>query len=232
MNLVLNRQDAGRNATVDQVMNVSAGEIEIYDIIAPAKMDESDPVVTADDVVNALDELDGDVTLRINSRGGEVGTALTIYNRLKAYDKGEITAVVDGYAFSSAGWIPMAADNREISTGGIFMLHNPRMFPMVSSLSDLDSVRNQWQAHHDSIVSIFTDAVAKSSEEITDLMEKETFMSAEEAVNAGFFTKVRGKKANLAALNCVPVPALPEKFVQNITVDASDLMDRKRKLFG
>lgn len=231
MNLVLNKQDAGRS-TVSQVMNVSTGEIEIYDIIAPQKFSDDDPVVTADDVINALDGLDGDVTLRINSRGGEVGTALTIYNRLKAYDKGEITAVVDGYAFSSAGWIPMAADNREINTGGIFMLHNPRMFPQVTSLDDLDSIKNQWEAHHKSIVSIFTDSVSKSAEEISNMMEKETFLSAEDAVKEGFFTRVRDSKANLAALNCVPVASMPEEFVSNATVDVTDLMERRRKLIG
>ena len=230
--MILNRVDAGSHNVVEQVMNVSSGEIEIYDIIASSKMDDADPVVTADDVINALDELDGDITLRINSRGGEVGTALTIYNRLKEYDRGSITAVVDGYAFSSAGWIPMAADNREINTGGIFMLHNPRMFPQVTSLNDLDSIRNQWEAHHSSIVSIFTDAVNKSPEEITNLMEKETFFSAEDAVKEGFFSKVRGKKANLAALNCAPVSTVPRELVQNVTVDATELRERSRKLFA
>lgn len=230
--LVLNRQEASHHRTVEQVMNVSAGEIEIYDIIAPAKFDDSDPVVTAEDVINALDELDGDVTLRINSRGGEVGTALTIYNRLKDYDRGSITAVVDGYAFSSAGWIPMAADSREINNGGIFMLHNPHMYPAVTSLDDLDSIKNQWEAHHNSIVSIFTAAVNKSAEEISNLMEKETFFSAEDAVTEGFFTKVRGSKANLSSLNCAPIASVPEEFVQNQTVDATELRTRRQSILG
>jgi len=110
------------------------------------------------------------------------------------------------------------------------MLHNPRMFPMVASLEDLDGVRNQWEAHQKSIVSIFTEAVNKSPEDITDLMAKETFMSAEDAVKEGFFSKVSNNKANLAALNCCPMEGVPTRFVENVTVDASDLKERRRNL--
>ena len=233
--LVLNRRDANGTHAVETVLNVKENkEIEIYDIITPYKFGEDDPAVSVEDITNVLNDLDGDLTIRVNSRGGEVGTALTIYNRIKAYDKGETVCIVDGYAFSSAGWIPMACDRREIATGGIFMNHNPRMYPEIKSLKDLASVQSQWEAHHKSIVDIFDEAVPISREEIVDMMEKETFLSAEDAVEKGFFHAVHNSKANLKALNMAPVVGLPDEYgiTPAETTDVSNLISQRNSLLS
>jgi len=214
--LVLNRKDATGTHCIESVLSVknesSNTEIELYDMIVPWKFDADDPAVTVSDITNVLNNITGDITLRVNSRGGEVGTALTIYNRIKAYDKGATNCIVDGYAFSSAGWIPMACDHREIATGGIFMNHNPQMYPEITSLKDLESVKSQWEAHHTSIVDIFEEATDIPREEITDMMDKETFLSADDAVEAGFFHAVSTNRANLDALNVSPVKSIPESL--------------------
>jgi ATP-dependent protease ClpP protease subunit len=108
--LVLNRKDVGVDHTITTTLTVNQSTIELYDTIVPWKYAPEDSSVTVEDITNALNELEGDVTLRINSRGGEVGSALTIFNRVREYDKGRTTSIVDGYAFSSAGWIPLACD--------------------------------------------------------------------------------------------------------------------------
>ena len=209
--LTINKEKVSPIHQLETVLNVSGNTIEIYDFIVPFKVDEDDPAITVQDVTNTLDEASGDITIRINSRGGEVGTALAIYNRLKAYDKGKVTAIVEGHAFSSAGWIPMAADNREIATGGIFMAHNPSFLAEIDSLDSIESAKNKFTANHTSIVNIFEEATGLSSEEITEIMAKETFLSAEDAVNKGFFHKVHDSQAaKLAVLNYAPPSSLPE----------------------
>jgi ATP-dependent protease ClpP protease subunit len=216
--LVLNRKEASgsSNHCIEQILNVEGSELEIYDYIVPWKFDAEDPGVSVEDVSNILNEVpDEDLTVRINSRGGEVGTALTIYNRLRDH-KSQVTTVVDGYAFSSAGWIAQAGDVRNIATGGIFMIHNPQMQPHIGSLEDLDKVRNQWEAHQKSILNIFEERTSVSPEEILNYMEKETFLSAEDAVEIGFFDGIHEGVANLQALNYAPPVALPDTFKNSI----------------
>jgi len=213
--LVINRK-VNSKCTVETTLTVNQNEIELYDVIMPWKYGEDDPSVTPDDIINVLKEAEGDITLRINSRGGEVGSALTIYNRIKSYEGGKKTAIVDGYAFSSAGWIPMACDERQIATGGIFMNHNPMMLGEITSLKDIDAIKSEWEAHHKSIVDIFEEATDISRQSIIDMMDKETYLSAEDAVKAGFFHSIHTNKAKLEVLNYGPPETLPVEFAKNI----------------
>lgn len=234
--LVLNRKEASgsSNHCIEQVLNVNGTEVEIYDFIVPWKFDAGDPGVSVEDITNVLNELpDDDITIRINSRGGEVGTALAIYNRLLNHS-GKTTTIVDGYAFSSAGWIAQAGDVKNIATGGIFMIHNPQMQPSITSLADLEKVKNQWEAHQKSILSIFEERTSVSPDDILNLMEKETFLSAEDAVEMGFFDGIHETKANLKALNYAPPVALPESFKASIEVynapPMEDLRSQRNRL--
>jgi len=214
--LVLNRKDIDHTHQIETVLNVYKKDkrtvVEIYDTIVPWKLDAGEPGVTEVEIKNTLNEAEGDLDVRINSRGGEMGASLGIYNALKNYDKGAKSAIVEGYAFSSAGWLPMACENRSIATGGIFMCHNPQMKPPITSLKDIEGVRNQWQAHHKSIVDIFTEATNLTETEVSDMMEAETFLSAKEAVAKGLFQKIHNSKANLATLNYAPPANLPSTF--------------------
>ena len=89
------------------------------------------------------------------------------------------------------------------------MIHNPRMYPEVSKLSDLDNIRNNWLAHQSSILSVFEGRTGLKNEDLKALMEAETFLSAEDAVKKGFFDTLHDGIANYAALNYCPVTNLP-----------------------
>jgi ATP-dependent protease ClpP protease subunit len=210
--LVLNRKDVGVDHTITTTLTVNQSTIELYDTIVPWKYAPEDSSVTVEDITNALNELEGDVTLRINSRGGEVGSALTIFNRVREYDKGRTTSIVDGYAFSSAGWVALACDERKICTGGIWMCHNPMMYPEVKSLSDIDKIKNQWEANYNSIVDILSTTTGLAEDVVKDMMENETFLSAKEAVEKGVFHSIHDSKADLKVLNLVPPANIPATF--------------------
>lgn len=209
--LVLNRSAAGPNSTIACVLNADGNTLELYDTIIGERYYPEQTGTTADDVTNFMKDLHGDLLVRINSRGGDVGAALTMTNRLKDYKGGTVTTLVDGYAFSAAGVVAQAGKVRKICRGGIFMIHNPRMYPEIKSLEDLESVKNNWIAHQNSILSIFEGRGIKL-EAAKKAMEKETFLSAEDAVKAGFFDEVHDSTANYAALNHYPVEGLPEEF--------------------
>lgn len=212
--IVLNRRSLSATDCVltNLVINEAGNEIEIYDTIVPYKWSPDDPSVTVQDVVGVLKNMKGDVVLRINSRGGEVGAALTIFNRIREYSGGKTTAVVDGYAFSSAGWIPLACDDRKICTGGIWMCHNPIMYPEVRSLSDLEKIKSQYEANYNSIVDIICGTTNISEDEVKNMMEKETFLSATEAVEKGIFNSIHEAKPDHTVLNYCPPANLPKNI--------------------
>lgn len=215
--LVLNTRKLDGSNAVSQVLNVDLkkSEVRISDVIMPYKYGEEDTSVTPDVVRNEFKGLSGDVDLFVNSRGGEMGASLEVYDIVKNYSGGDITCVVTGYAFSAAGWIPMAVpkERRLMTTGGVFMNHNPHFNVSVSSREHLESAMTQYDAHHKSIVNIFQEGTGLSAEEITTDMAKETFLSAEDAVQRGYFGGLHNAKPDLKVLNYCPPANLPEKFL-------------------
>lgn len=75
-------------------------------------------------VVSRLNELSGDIDLRINSFGGSVAEGLAIFNALQRYP-GRVTAHVDGVAYSIASLILMGADDVVMPSNALLMIHAP-----------------------------------------------------------------------------------------------------------
>lgn len=221
VSLTLNRKPlpSGQLLECHMAFNQSS-ELEIYDVISPYKFYEGDTSVTVSDVTNFLaDAPKGDLTVRINSSGGEVGSALAIYNRLLEHP-GKVTTVVDGYAFSSAGWLALAGADRQICNGGLFMMHNPYMYARIDSLKEVTNAQARWESHRDSIVDIFTARTPLSKEDVINMMEAETYLSASESVDKGLFHSVRNARPSTAILNCL---SIPETVKGKYTIDTSDL---------
>ena len=218
----LSAMAAGPDATVCAVVNSSPedGVITVYDIIRNQRYYPEDTSSIPDDVLNVVNEHNGDLEVRINSRGGMVDAALLMSNTLKRYSKGVVTTVVEGYAFSAAGVLAQSGAKRKICKGGIFMIHNPRIYPEISSLAHLDSARNNWQAHQKSILSMF-DRTKLSEEQIKAQMEAETFLHAEDAVKAGYFDEVFDARPAMAALNSYPVEGIPKEMLDHIKANCS-----------
>jgi ATP-dependent Clp protease protease subunit len=204
--LVLNRKQLPSGEVLESKVTFNqSNELMIYDVIMPSKWFEGDTSVTPAEVMDFMKDAPADLNVRINSSGGEVGSALAIYNRLLEH-KGKVTTIVDGYAFSSAGWLALAGEDRQICNGGLFMMHNPYLYAKIDSLKEVDNVRNRWESHRDSIVDIFTTRTSMQADEVKNLMEAETYMSAPEAVAKGLFKSVRNARPETAILNCLSIP--------------------------
>ena len=204
--LVLNRKQLPSGETLEcKVTFNQSNELMIYDVIMPNKWYDGDTSVTPAEVMDFMKDAPADLSVRINSSGGEVGSALAIYNRLLEH-KGSVTTIVDGYAFSSAGWLALAGSRREICNGGLFMMHNPYLYAKIDSMKEIENVKNRWESHRNSIVDIFTTRTEMKPEDVTNLMEAETYMSAPEAVAKGLFHSVRNAKPDTAILNCLSIP--------------------------
>jgi ATP-dependent protease ClpP protease subunit len=203
--IVLNSKPLNGTHTLQTTAAFNNDELCIYDMILSQKWSPDDPYVTPDDVINFLADAPSELTVRINSSGGEVGAAMAMYNRLLEH-KGTVNTIVDGYAFSSAGWLALAGSNRQICNGGLFMMHNPYMFEEINSMASIKAAENRWSAHRDAIVNIFTSRTSMKADEVQNLMEDTTYFGAQEAVDKGLFHSIRNATPQTAMLNSLKVP--------------------------
>lgn len=133
------------------------------------------------------DELDGgkgDITVWINSPGGDCFAAAQIYNMLRDY-KGHVTVKVDSLAASAASVIAMAGDDVLISPTGMIMIHNPSTIAM-GDHGDLEKAIDMLNEVKNSIINAYQAKTGLSRCKLSKLMEDETWMDANKAVELGF----------------------------------------------
>lgn len=147
--------------------------------------------VSAKDVAAMLDSVPAgttDITLRINSPGGEVPEALAILNQLRSHPA-KVTAVVDGMAASAASFIAAGVDELVMSPNSELMVHNARGVAMGD-----DALMQQFTdllAHmSDNIASIYAEKAGGTPADWREVMGAETWFSAQEAVDAKLADRV------------------------------------------
>lgn len=149
--------------------------------------------ISAMQVVNLLDQVDTpNITVRLNSPGGESDQGIAIYNRLKDHDS-KVKIIVDGWACSAGGLICMAADELFMNTGTLFMAHEA-WGVLVGNKSDLKNHIQVMDKLDQAQVDIFMTKAKVSREEMTTLLENETWFTANEAVSIGFASEVKDFK--------------------------------------
>ena len=126
----------------------------------------------------------GDITVWINSPGGDCVAAAQIYNMLVAYS-GKVTVKIDGIAASAASVIAMAGDEVLVSPVSMLMIHNPATIAwgdhaqMQKAIDMLSEVK-------ESIINAYVLKTGLSRARLSHLMDAETWMDANKAVELGF----------------------------------------------
>lgn len=138
------------------------------------------------DVLDALPATVTDVILRINSPGGEVFEGIAILNLLRAH-KAKITAVVDGLAASAASVIAAGADETVMSPGTQMMIHSPWTITW-GSAADLRKDADRLDGIELSLVEIYS--AKAGAKDWAALLAEETWMTAQETVDAGLADRV------------------------------------------
>ena len=170
----------------------SNSEILLYGPIAGEKSWWDDKV-TPKDFEADLESLGSKpVTVRVNSPGGDVFAAHAIFNMLKHY-KGSVTVVIDGLAASAATIIAMAGDKIVMPSNSLMMIHNPAIgLYDYYSASELQGVMDALGKIKDSIIAAYRTKCKCTAEEITAMMDAETWLNAEECLEKGFCDKIEG----------------------------------------
>ncbi|MFG1246788.1 head maturation protease, ClpP-related [Xanthobacter flavus] len=171
------------------------GELVLYGPVGGDWWDDSG--FTAMDVIQSLAQMDGDITVRLNSGGGVAWDGVAIYNALKAY-AGAVTIVVEGVAASAASVIAMAGDEVEMRAGALMMIHNASTITW-GTAEDHEKSRELLAKLDGQLAAIYAESTGLDVAEIRALMDAETWMDAAEAIDKGFAGTADDEKAAKAS---------------------------------
>lgn len=162
-----------------------SADLILYGDIGESWLDD----VSSKNIANELKNLDvSTINLRINSGGGDVFSAIAISNLLKNH-KANIIAHIDGLAASAATIITSACDKVIMPKNALFMIHNPwtvvggEAKDMIKTAEQLDKVKN-------SIINTYKSKTNLEIEEISKLMDEETWLDSYEAKEKGFIDEI------------------------------------------
>lgn len=130
----------------------------------------------------------GDITVFINSPGGDVFAAAQIYNMLMEYT-GKVTVKIDGIAASAASVIAMAGDEVCVSPVSMIMIHNPATVVWGDS-EEMRRAKEMLDEVKESIINAYENKTHMSRTKLAHLMNEETWISAKKAVELGFADKI------------------------------------------
>ncbi len=130
----------------------------------------------------------GDISVWLNSPGGDVFAASQIYTMLKEYN-GKVTVQIDGLAASAASVIAMAGDEVLMSPVAMMMVHNPATM-VFGEAADLQSAIKMLNEVKESIINAYEQRTGLPRGKISNMMDAETWFSAQKAVELGFADKI------------------------------------------
>lgn len=180
----------------------TTADLDIYGDICARWWD--DDAMSAPKLSKMLDEL-GDVSqinVHINSYGGEVAEGLAIYSALRRH-KARVRTTCDGFACSIASVIFMAGDERLMSDASLLMIHNAWTSAIGVNAADLRKLADDMDTITSASKSAYMARVSITEDELTELMDAETWISPADAVDMGFATAIEtfesGDKASQGA---------------------------------
>jgi ATP-dependent protease ClpP protease subunit len=124
------------------------------------------------------------VTVNVNSPGGDMFEGLAIYNLLREHPA-EVTVRVMGLAASAASIIAMAGDRIEMGLGSMMMIHNSWGL-VVGNQSDMRAAAETFAEFDAAMADIYVARTGMDADEVAALMEAETWLRAERAIESGF----------------------------------------------
>ncbi len=145
--------------------------------------------VQAKDFIASLNGMKAkSITVEINSPGGDVFAALAMYNALRASGK-EVVAKVMGVAASAASLIFMAGDKRVMPKNTHLMIHNPWSFA-AGNADELRETADTLDKIGNSLRATYASRTGVDDDKLSEMLAKDTWLSADEAAEMGFATEV------------------------------------------
>lgn len=160
--------------------------LELYGTIAEESWFDDD--ITPRMFKDELNAGSGDVTVWINSPGGDCIAASQIYTMLMDY-KGNVTVKIDGIAASAASVIAMAGTKVLMAPTALMMIHNP-MTGAFGDHEDMQKAIEMLNEVKESIINAYEIRTNLSRAKLSHLMSSETWMNAKKAIELGFADEI------------------------------------------
>lgn len=149
-------------------------------------------------IVKALAEAGGeDIEVYINSPGGDVFAGSEIYTELRSYG-GKKLIRITGIAASAASVIAQAGEC-EISPTGMFMIHNVQTCA-AGDYRVMDNTGDALRAANQAIMNAYVEKTHRNPEELQALMDRDTYLSAQQAVEYGFADRLMFHDINAVSM--------------------------------
>jgi len=165
-------------------------EILIYGYIVAYKWWDEDEDITSKELDQELKAL-GDVDLlnvRINSGGGDIFEAQAMYSMLKRHPAIK-HVYIDGLAASAASVVAMAGDKIIMPIGSMMMIHNPVTLAWGDE-NEMRKTAEMLAKVRDTIIAVYKTKTTKTEDEIKKMMNAETWMTANDAIELGFADEI------------------------------------------
>jgi len=184
------------------------------------------------DIKKALSECSpGEVlTVNINSGGGSVMAGQEIYSML--YGRSDVEIKIQSLAGSAASVIAMA-NRSEISPVAMIMIHNVSMWGAGGDYHDMQKNAEILKNMNEALATAYTAKTGKSQDEILKLMDKETWLTANQALEMGFVDSIA--KDSTVFTNNVSGLRLTDEIRQKVLAEREykdQIENEKSKLLG
>jgi len=164
---------------------------------------------------------DENITLEINSYGGDVFLGIDLMNTLRSH-QGKVTVIVTGIAASAASVIAMGADEIKMYSNTQMMIHNAWTFAM-GNAKELRKVADDLESIGESVLASYTHRV--DADTVSNLLDEETYMSAKKAKELGFIDEIVDDNAEKVESEMFSNKA--QEFNANITADDTGELEGK-----
>jgi len=178
--------------------------------------------ITADSFVKEVKSMGkiNDITLRINSNGGNVFDGLAIHNYLKSHEA-RVVVEVDGLAASIASIIAMAGDDIRMAGNAWMMIHDPWIVTG-GTAEELRTTADTMDGVRDTLLNTYVARSGADKSVISDMMRKETWLNASEAREYGLADNVGEHLAIAASVHKEWFPNAPEELQNAVEVEAEE----------
>ena len=208
-------------------------DIQIYGDITSWDWYESD--VSSHTLSKQIESLECDqINVYINSYGGEVAEGLAIYNQLKRH-KAKVKTICDGFACSAASVVFMAGDERVMSTASLLMIHNAWTWAS-GNANDLRKQADDLDKITQASINAYLQEVNVTEEELKQMLDDETWITPQEALDMEFITTIVNEKDSDKASQSVKKSLMKlilnsksKKDDDNKDLDKNDDEDDKEK---
>lgn len=192
--------------------------LELYGSIASESWFDDD--VTPGMFKSELEAHPGNIELYISSPGGDVEAATQIYTMLMEH-KGHVCVKIDGVAASASTIVAMAGTTVLMAPSAMMMIHNPACVAY-GDVAEMKSTIKMLNTVKDAIIDVYRTKCNLTKEEISDLMDKETWMSSDVAIEYGFADGIIEKCGEKAVSNHYQFStrAVTDKLVHKAVTEA------------